>query len=274
MITTFITYLRSIRNYSENTCIAYEKDLRLFAKMIKQIDQEKRWSTINRNDIDKIIILLSSQNKKPSTTNRLLSSVSGFYNYLKRSGYNIENPCRYESRRKITRSVPNTIAYNELKEAYNKASIATKVMLGLLITTGIRIQELLNLKWEDINFEKNSLKIHGKGNKERIVYTNHQQLETLLTVKITSNPTGIIFTINQRQARKMIYEALKPYCKASQLSPHAIRHTFATYLAEKGVNCSTLSNILGHNQLNTTQKYIDMNKTKLESINNYSLLNN
>ena len=161
-----------------------------------------------------------------------------------------------------------------MKAAYENAHGVVKVMLALLISTGIRIQELLDLEWDDINFVENSLKIHGKGNKERLVYTSSEYLETLLTVHQYQRQKGKIFFINQREARRMVFDALKPYTKAKQLSPHAIRHSFATHLANEGVNASTIVAILGHKQLETTQKYIDLTDAPVRNIlQNHNILN-
>lgn len=256
MITKYITYLRQIKGYSENTCQAYEKDLRKFALWMKNNKEAARWSTITREDLDDYLSVTAAT-LKPSTTNRQLASLSSFYKYLKRQGYEIENPCKYESRRKVGETVPNTIPYKDLEAAYEKANGITQIMLGLLITTGIRIQELLDITWEDINFDTCCIKIKGKGKQERVVWTLPDNISTLESVMRHYHPSGLVFTIDQRTARKMIYDSLKPYSKAKQLSPHAIRHTFATHLAETGVNTTTLSKALGHKHLETTQKYID-----------------
>ena len=131
-------------------------------------------------------------------------------------------------------------------------------MLGLLITSGIRIGELMNLEYHDIDTEANTIKVHGKGAKERVIKIPAEQLYELKCVKEHCPKNGKIFTISERMARRMIYEALRPYSNAPQLSPHAIRHTFATHMAAQGENVSTIGTILGHSHLETTQKYIDL----------------
>ena len=202
----------------------------------------------------------------PATTNRHLAAISGIYHYMKRNGMEVENPCRYESRRKLAKLQPNTIDTNELRKAYEAATGVTKVMIGILASTGIRIQELLDLQWEDINFNDCSLRIMGKGRKERIVYATPSSLETLQLVKEHYHSTGHIFTMEQRAARHMIYEALRPYCTGRQLSPHAIRHTFATELAKAGTNVTAIAKVLGHESIMTTQKYIDMTQTDVKNV--------
>lgn len=274
MIQKYIQYLSSIRNYSRNTCSSYEKDLVAFSKWAKAHLDNARWSTITRADIDKYVCYMVETGLKPATTNRRLSAISGLYAYMKREGLEVENPCKYECRRKISRSLPNTINADELKRAYENAKGVTRLFLGILSTTGVRLQELLDLSWEDIDFSESSLKINGKGAKQRIVYTTSEVLEELSRVKELIKPQGRMFRITQRDARHMIWEALQPYCHSKQLSPHAIRHTFATNLAKHGANVSQLGTLLGHEHLETTQKYIDMSQhNNKEIVQQYSLFN-
>lgn len=274
MIQNYIQYLSSIRNYSSNTCSSYQKDLSDFSKWAKAHLDNARWSAITRADIDKYVCYMVEIGLKPATTNRRLSAISGLYSYMKREGLEVENPCKFECRRKISRSIPNTINAEELKRAYENAKGVTRLFLGILSTTGVRLQELLDLSWEDIDFSESSLRINGKGAKQRIVYTTSEVLEELSRVKELIKPQGRMFRITQRDARHMIWEALRPYCHSKQLSPHAIRHTFATNLAKHGANVSQLGTLLGHEHLETTQKYIDMTQhNNRELVQQYSLFN-
>ena len=258
MIEQFVNYLTTLKGYSPKTAEAYGKDLKDFVRWAKQHLTGARWSTITRADIDMYISDLVTAGLKPATTNRRLAAIAGIYRFFKREGRQIENPCQYESRRKVGERVPNTIPTEELHAAYDHSVGAARIMLGRLITTSIRIQELLDMRWQDIDFKQSSIRVKGKGNKERIVYSTPQALNELHSMQPYFKQDEIIFSMTQRDARRIIWDALKPYSKAKQLSPHAIRHTFATNLAVNGVNCSTLSKILGHNDLNTTQQYIDL----------------
>lgn len=273
MIQQYIHYLRTLKGYSENTCQAYLNDLTAFIKWAKARNANARWSTITRDDVDAYIDHMAKNGLKPATTNRSLSAISGIYRYMKRQGHDVTNPAQYESRRKIGSKVPNTIPYKELEQAYEHSYGVVKVMIGLLTTTGMRIQEMLDINMEDIDFERSAIKIHGKGNKERIVYTLPTQLETLRIYKDNGHTQGRIFIQSQREARRMIWEALSRYSTAKQLSPHAIRHTFATHMAERGVNCSTLQAILGHKHMETTQQYINLGQSAAQqACQLYSLL--
>lgn len=258
MLTRFENYLRNIKGYSERTCSEYLKDLKGFTRWVKANKEGARWSTLTRKDIDDYITYRANNGIQPATTNRELASISALYRYFIREGLLTSNPCRYQSRRKQPKRLPNTIPAEDLKAAYDNSFGLVHVWLGLLATTGIRISELLALRWEDIDFKACSLEIMGKGAKERIVFTSPEYLELMRQAYERHPAEGRIFNYDQRDARYMIWQALKPYSRAKQLSPHAIRHTFATNLAGNGVNVVTIASILGHNQIDTTQKYIDM----------------
>lgn len=274
MLTRFENYLKNIKGYSERTTSEYLKDLKAFARWAKAHKDDARWSTLTRSDIDEYISMRAKEGIKPSTTNRELAAISALYRYFIREGLLKNNPARYQSRRKVGYHLPNTIPSEDLQAAYKNSFGVVHVWIGLLSTTGIRISELLGLNWEDIDFKTCALEIKGKGNKERLVFTTPEYLE-LMRQAYERNPTeGRIFRYSEREARFMLWEALKPYSRAKQLSPHAIRHSFATSLAKQGVNVATIATILGHNSIETTQKYIDMAQMDCKAVSaQYSPLN-
>ena len=274
MLTQFENYLRHIKGYSERTCSEYLKDLKGFAKWAKAYKEDARWSTLTRSDIDDYISMRAQEGIKPATTNRELAAISALYRYFIREGLLTSNPARFQSRRKVGFRLPNTIPSEDLQKAYANSFGVVHVWIGLLSTTGIRISELLTLKWEDIDFKTCALEINGKGNKDRIVYTTPEYLDLLRQAYERHPAEGRIFRYSEREARHMLWEALKPYSRAKQLSPHAIRHTFATSLARQGVNVATIATILGHNRIATTQKYIDMAQMDCRAVSaQYSPLN-
>lgn len=263
MIHDFIRYQMSIKGQAINTATAYRRSLWKFARWAKEHKEDARWSNITREDIDAYITDEANRGMAPATTNGDLAAISELYKYLKRQGYEVENPCRYETRRKIAKRQPNTIRMEELIEAYKHSAGTAKSMIGLLMTTGIRIQELLNMRAEDTNPETGAIKIHGKGAKDRTVWTPQEILQEATKGKPRY---GLLFEQTQEAARHIIYEALKRYCTAPQLSPHAIRHTYATYLATRGANVTDIAKILGHDNISTTQKYIDMTQSEIREL--------
>ena len=266
MITEFITYIKNLKGYSLNTCKAYEFDLRQFAGWLQANRDDARWSTIQRKDIDEYIIYLRERGAMPATTNRVLSSISSLYHYFMREGLTHENPCRYECRAKMEETIPRTIPMADLYRAYQNNKGVQRIMIGLLATTGMRIQEMLDMQWEDIDFETNAIRVHGKGRRERIVYTTKGVLDNWRPVIQDVVVHGRVFLYQQRKTRAIIYEAIRPYTRVRKISPHIIRHTYATHLAKMGLNVAQISKMLGHRRLDTTQKYIDM--AQLEMANN------
>jgi Site-specific recombinase XerD len=166
MIREFENYLRSIRGYSENTIRAYMSDLKNFVLWVRTHKEGATWSTITREDIDEYMTEQTRRELRPSTINRMLASVGALYKYMQREGYEVENPCKYESRKKMPTTIPDTIPVKKIAQAYKHARGVKKHMLGILATTGLRIQEMLDIRYEDIDFESNTIKVTGKGSKE------------------------------------------------------------------------------------------------------------
>ena len=274
MLTRFENYLRNLKGYSERTSSEYLKDIKAFARWAKAHVKDARWSTLTRSDIDEYITMRAKEGIKPTTTNRELAALSALYRFFIREGLLKTNPVRFQSRRKVGFHLPNTIPAQDLQAAYKGTFGVVHVWIGLLSTTGIRISELLGLNWEDIDFKTCALEIKGKGNKERLVFTTPEYLELLHQAYERCPTEGRIFRYSERDARYMLWQALKPYSRAKQLSPHAIRHTFATSLAKQGVNVATIATILGHKSIETTQKYIDMAQMDCRAVSaQYSPLN-
>ncbi len=258
MIIEYINYIRTVKAYSPMTCKSYERDLRHFAWWARKNMTDARWSQITKQTIDLYTEDAVRNEQKPATTNRRLSALSSFYNWMRYQGYKVENPCKYVSKRKIAKTIPNTIDTNQLRTAYERSEGVVHVMIGLLMFSGMRIGELLSLEWHDIDTENNTIRLHGKGAKERLVRVPEQALKEIRAAKEHCSTNGRMFNYGDRYARKMIHEELAKHCEAKQLSPHAIRHTFATHLAAQGENVNTISTLLGHEHLETTQKYINL----------------
>lgn len=273
MINAFLKDLLSIKGQSSHTAAAYGRDLRQFVVFIKQNYPSATWSTINKGMIEHYIMSLVSYGELATTTNRKLSAISAIYRYFIRQGHDIANPAQYVCRRKIAENIPNTIDPEQLRTAYENAIGSVKVMLGLLITTGIRLGELLAIRWEDIDLGNCTIRIHGKGMRERMVSVPARQLEEIGYAISRQDPKDTIFHTSQFETRCMIYQALTPYCHARQLSPHAIRHTFATEMAKAGASAPTIAQALGHRNIKTTQHYIDNTQFIIQAQSQYIKLN-
>lgn len=264
MIKEFGIYLSSVKGYSENTVIAYNVDLRSFARFIKQRKSTGRWSTVTREDIDLFMEYEQYRGVCAKTVNRKLAAISSLYDYMKREGMDVENPCRWETRQKTEDKVINTIPVDDLKSIISKTHGRTKILIQLLATTGIRIQEALDIRVGDIMPSNCSIKIHGKGGKQRYVYTTVEVMDEIRQYMPKCAAAHLFTGMTQRSARYDIYNAMKGQTDAKQLSPHAIRHTFATEIAANGMEAPALAELLGHSSIKTTQKYIDSTKLRVQ----------
>lgn len=262
MINDFITYLGSVRGYSMNTIESYNKDLTQFVTWAKGYNL--RWSTIKQTDVELYIQFLDERGMSAATKNRHLSAISGIYKYFIAHGMLKNNPAKYIPRCKQGEHLPNTIPPQDIKEAIKHADAQTALALQLFYATGIRISELLALDTRDLDLQKMTIKITGKGDKQRIVYFDENTRDMI--VNHLQGWQGKIFNgIEQRQMRYMVWDALRPYTTAKQLSPHAIRHTFATELTRNGMPTSSVASLLGHNTIETTEKYIKLADVGLQN---------
>lgn len=261
MIQEFKTYLTAIKGYSEKTALAYGKDLRSFVKFMQEHDAAARWSTITREDVDAYIVHQQARGLKPATTNRHLAAIGALYAYMKRQGLDVESPTRYESRRKIENTLPNTISPDVLRKAYKKSAGVIHTILGVLMTTGVRVQEVLDIRVSDLDVMNKAIRISGKGGQHRLVYTTAEVMGDLVSMSKNGSTFARVFpTWEQRDVRSALFAILRPMTNAPQCSPHAIRHTFATEVAKGGTNVTTLALMMGHKSIKTTQKYIDMSQ--------------
>lgn len=259
MITAYVTYLKNVKRYSIATAIAYEKDLRQFARFAKETDSNMRWSTVTRGFIESYVQSLYDRTNQPATICRRIASLRGFYNWAISRGMTTENPARYIVRPKLAKRLPNTINEDAIQHALygSGAAIETKAIIAIAYETGMRLQEILDMRYSDIDLESMTIRVHGKGNKERLVYlgTASAMLVERLNEK---NGQHLFGQLEQREARTMVYNALKPWSDARQLSPHALRHSFATTMLNNGASLKAISDLLGHESVKTTEIYAQM----------------
>lgn len=256
MIPEFKNYLLVVKGYSENTATAYVKDCVHFVHWFRDTMTNAHWRQVERKNIDDYMLYMSQNGLSAATINRHISSLSALFKYQKREGLRDSNPCQYETRAKLMSKIPNTIDINDIEMAISNADESVAMAIRIFLSTGCRLQELLDMRVEDIDFTNRRIFICGKGRKERYVYFDTACYDAL--IEYCSGRIGLLFpSTTQRDMRFEVYNALKPYSSARQLSPHAIRHTFTTDMARRGMPTTSLMAILGHENIATTQKYVD-----------------
>lgn len=251
MIQTFEIYLRTNRGLSGHTVKAYGDALHDFARFTK-LHGEYRWSTVNKQLIDKYVETLTLAGMKPATIKQRISALRTFYKTIMAMGYLDTNPARFVSTPQLGHPLPKTIEREAILKALESTGTnpKAKAVIAIIYETGIRLSELLAMRREDISKSDHAIKVHGKGNKERTVYYGELTRRWAQKWDFAS--------CDQREIRRLVFEALKPVSNAPQLSPHALRHTYASELINNGMSIEAISKLLGHTHLETTEIYARM----------------
>lgn len=286
-IVQFIQYLSMEKNASPHTCRGYQKDLEEFEHFLRnsnikvnpsgQLEIEK----VDRFDIRRYLSFLHGKNKKSSIA-RKLSTLRSFFRYLIREKVITNNPAKAVSTPKVEKSLPSSLTVDEAfrlmdspKGETGGKALRDRAILELLYSSGLRVGELVNLNLNHLDFTLGIVKVLGKGRKERIVPVGLKALEALrlyLEKRMDKGPDSPLF-INPRGGRltaRSVGRLIKKYTESSgivrKVSPHTLRHTFATHLLDSGAEIREIQEMLGHSSLSTTQRYIHLTPGKLMEV--------
>lgn len=268
------------KGLSKNTIESYASDLNQLSKWLSSKDKTMKACT----EID-INMFLAEKIKKgnlSTSINRSLSSIKSFFNWLTYNSIIKINPSELIESPKIGRKLPINISEEDVEKILcapdlsSPYGIRDKAMLELLYATGLRISELINLKFNEIDFKRGIVKIAGKGGKERIVPVGETALSWLTDYidnirqdLIAENENVYLFLNNRGKqlSRKSCWSIINNYSKASldskTISPHSLRHAFATHLLNHGADLRSVQMLLGHSSLSTTQIYTHVAKERL-----------
>ena len=282
-IEKFIEYIRFQRNYSNNTEINYSIDLEEFNNYLNE--HEIKFKDISYREISFYRKYLKEERKlEPSSINRHLSALRSFYNYLLNQEVINSNPFKLISGPKKSINLPNYMKYSEFEtmiETCDETPLGIRniAILELLLATGARIGELIEIKLNDINFNEREIKVLGKGNKERICYFNEHALVSLKRYieesrsKLLKNKTSDYLFINHvgnhltdRGVRTIIDAIIKKSSLNAKITPHTFRHTFATMLLNAGCDLKSVQELLGHVNLSTTSIYTHVTNDRIRDI--------
>jgi integrase/recombinase XerD len=268
------------KNLSNNTILAYKSDLKIF--LIWLHGYKKKLSNVDRIEINNYLAYRLDNGTSLSTIQRIITCIKSFYSFLFENNIIKSNPAQLIENPKKRRKLPTIITENEVMKLLEAPDVKTfkglrdKSILELLYSSGLRISELLNVKINQISKEKKFLKIKGKGNKERLVPIGSSAMNSLivyldtyrLNIKINNN-IDILF-VNENGSiitRQACWEMIQKYASISlinkKISPHNLRHAFATHLLNNGADLRTVQMLLGHASLSTTQIYTHIAKERL-----------
>lgn len=281
-INEFLDYISYEKKYSDNTELNYEIDLYRFDEYLKM--NHKNYLKIKYEDVSNFIITLQKSGYKSTSINRTISTLRSFYTYLEKEKIISSNPFNLISNLKTDKRLPNYFKYNEYLEMINTLSdspldIRNRLILELLLATGMRVSELSNIKMDTIDFNNNEIKVHGKGNKERIVFYGSCAKDALDNYLYNSRnillngKESVFLLVNNngtpltsRGIRLIIENIVKKASIHSKITPHTFRHTFATMLLNEGCNIKSVQELLGHASLNTTGIYTHLTNEEVRKV--------
>ena len=275
-ITKYLDYLIYQRNYSKNTILNYEEDLYFF----KDYLGDDNFLEIDYSTIRDFYNYMDTLKFSKNTISRRISSLRGLYNYLAREGYISYNPFSLTKGPKKDKLLPKFLYYNELEELLKACDLSSffgirdRLILEILYATGVRIGELEYIKLEDINLQDNSIKVLGKGNKERIVYFGEyaREILDLYLEKRTEFKCEYLFInkngnrLTSRGVRYIMNRLLEKTSLNTNISPHMLRHTFATHMLNEGCDLLSVQELLGHESISATQVYTHVTNDRLKDI--------
>jgi integrase/recombinase XerC len=285
MVNAFLTYLSVEKRYSKHTTVSYRNDLSNFSDYLLTTYEFSTPEFATYPMLRSWIVNLVDQEMMPKTINRKIACLRSFYHFLQKKECITKDPTLKIRALKVKKSLPifveedNMIKLLDQIEFHNSFdSIRDKLVLELLYGTGIRLSELIGLKSSDVNLYQKTIKVLGKGNKERIIpihdtfitlskeYTNKKKSESF-----GNNNDFFVVTNDGEQAYPMfIYRLVRKYLDqittVDKRSPHVLRHTFATHLLNKGADLNAIKDLLGHTSLAATQVYTHNSIDKLKAI--------
>lgn len=281
----FVKYLQYEKRFSAHTVVAYENDLAQFTTFIQEIHSLTSVAEVRHSHIRSWVIDLMQKGLKPRSLRRKLSTLKTYFRFLLKQGDLTQNPMLKVVIPKIGKRLPMYLQASEMNQLLDQvewgndyADQRDHLLLSLLYHTGMRRSELIGLKLKDIDLNSRVLKVLGKGNKERLLPFGKelaQQLHQYLDLRQINfpNPTTSQLLLTDKGAPlypKMVYNIVHRYLSTvstiEQRSPHVLRHTFATHLADNGADLNAIKELLGHANLAATQIYTHNSIEKLRQV--------
>ena len=283
-ITEFLAYLRHEKNASPHTVAAYARDLGQVAAFLK--DREVRWDKATNVVLRGFLAELHDKKLKKSTIGRKLAALRSFYDYGVRTKRIAGNPAKVLATPRPDRRVPafltedETAALLDLPHSTKPLELRDKAILELIYATGIRVSELVGIEAADIHLGERLVRVRGKGKKERIVPFGGKAREALegyararAGLAAGGRAGGAAFFVNYRgeklttrSVQRMVRKYIRRTAVARKISPHSLRHSFASHLLGRGADLRVIQELLGHASLATTEKYTHVDLRQLLSV--------
>ena len=276
---SFFNFLIIEKGLSKNTVKAYETDIKGFIKWINKNNKQSLLN-IKESSVNQYISYLFSLKLKSSSVNRKISSLKSFYLFLLKKKLIRYSPFSEVISPKQEKYLPASMSESEVEKLLNSPDVSKdieqrdKAMIEMLYATGMRISELVNLKITDIDMNRSVIKVMGKGSKERLIPFGESASEALFNYlkirKDSSSKEVFISNRGRKITRVAFWQRIKVYLLRENLkisiSPHTLRHAFATHLLNRGADLRSVQLLLGHSDLSTTQIYTHIAKQRLGDV--------
>ncbi|MCM3114702.1 site-specific tyrosine recombinase XerD [Neobacillus sp. MER 74] len=280
----FMHYLIVEKGLSNNTIMAYERDLKSYLHYLKNVELVMTLNDVQRVHIIHFLRFLKEQGKSQKTLARHIASVRAFHQFLLRAKETDQDPSVQIETPKLERSLPTILSLKEVEalletpQSHDHFGIRDKAMLELLYATGIRVSELIGLEIDNVQLMMGFVRCNG--NKERIIPIGRTASEAIKHYLEEGRPRFVstkyqdhaLFLNHQgkRLTRQGFWKILKKLTKEAginkELTPHTLRHSFATHLLENGADLRAVQEMLGHADISTTQIYTQVTKTKIKDV--------
>ncbi|MCS7227866.1 MAG: site-specific tyrosine recombinase XerD [Endomicrobia bacterium] len=282
----FFKFLQFEKGLSSNTISAYKVDLKQYMSFLDKIG--KTIHNVSSEDITEFLWQLKEKNLKANSIYRKTSCITQLYKFLLSEGMTTNNPVEFLARPKLQRKLPQVLTIEEVdkllsfipEKKFN--DIRNKAMLEVLYATGMRISEVVNLKFDQIDLNNRFIRVIGKGGKERIVLLNNKSIQAIKHwLKVRHVKFGrknlaeydqyvFLSKLGKPISRIDFWEQLKNYVKQAgitkNVSPHTLRHSFATHMLKYGADLRIVQELLGHSDISTTQIYTQVDRQHLKEL--------
>ncbi len=277
IIDQFINHLKTERNYSSHTISNYQRDLKFLINFLKQ-------RKVDRSAARDYLMALEKRRYSRRSIARKLSSARSFFRFLLREKLVEQNPFENLLTPKLPKKLPNFLYPEELKSLLDAPDLRSsqglrdRAILEVIYSTGLRVTEIIRINVNDVDFDEGEIKVLGKGSKERIVLFGSHAREALQKYlkdgrpKLSHKKTPALFInrrsgrLTQRSVERMIVYYTKKAGLTKKVTPHTLRHSFATHLLSGGADLRMVQELLGHVSLSTTQVYTHITKERLKEV--------
>jgi integrase/recombinase XerC len=277
----FFRYLSLERRLSEHTLTAYQTDLRQFVDFLRQTEILTAPSAVSYQDIRGWIIFLMETGLHPRSINRKIATLRAFFGFLCDHDYREDNPCDFLQSLKTPERLPEVIREQELQVLFtqspfpqNREGLRDQAILEVFYGCGLRLFELIHLREDDLNTHQHTLRVKGKGNKERLVPVPTLTMEAISKYLAAKKNVGNIkansylFVTNKgaKMYPMMVWRVVRKYLLHAEAHPHLLRHSYATHLLDHGADIHAIKDLLGHSNLAATQVYTHTSLEKLKEV--------